>query len=762
MSDPLTLLARSDKWFLSATDGIAFAPPFPRWLDSPGFWDEATLYHYSFAPLFTVSAVDADGREIAMRAVARRWTPAELTVDYRLANGMMASEVRTVQPGGVFASEWLVQGLRHGPLHLVAWTARDGADVDRDSVTYDGAFVFRSTVYDDRGESLPVRAELACYGDTVSWGGYLASPVPGAPHWELTPFAEKWGAEGLPREVRIEGKGANAMLFGAVHRSLAVTTEGAWSTFAMRLTPLELPQRGGRHPNAPALVIASSRPVETAQSTHAATLGGASRRRWVERFARVPDFRCSDPYLEHYYWYAWYGLWLNTIEHDAGAIAAPAICEGIGEMHTPSALATCAHVRELRWLDSPECARGVLRGVFAHQRDDGSMPAQIFADHRPEVDVSQTNWGDAILSLDAAWPDDTFLREMYVPLSRYADWLMLMRDVDESGMIDIASPREIGERHSSRFEGVDPGGDRDERTHGEDVRARGARLKGIDVTTYAYSLARALEIMAERAGHPPDARRWRVARERIAAALRSRMWDAELEMFSDVDPANDERTRVKTAHAFYPYATDIVNPSDIAGLERHLLDPAEFWTPFPVPVTAIDDPFFSAYGEWKGQRQSQPWNGRVRPAVNSAVMDALASAAGHAPALRAEAARFLRRFVRMMFDDGDLAGPNAFEHYNPLTGQGSRYRGLDDVQRSWIADHIISYVMGIRPHAGGITIDPFPFGLERAEIVGVHVRGRTVGVRIDGERVRVTMDHKTYHTVIGEPVEDFDSAPSAS
>jgi hypothetical protein len=738
MSDPLALLARPDKWFLSATDGIAYAPPFPRWLDCPGFWDEATLYHYSFAPLFTVSALDPDGREIAMHAIARRWTPAELTVDYRLANGMMASEVRTVQPGGVFASEWLVQGLRHGPLELVAWTAHDAAEIDRGSVSYDGAFAFHSTVFDEGGESLPVRAELACYGETASWGGYFASRVPNAPHWALTPFAEKWGAEGLPREIRIEGNASKAMLFGAVHRSIDVTIDGALCTFAMRLTPLELPRRAMRHQASPAIAIVPPPSVGTA---HAATLGGASRRRWGERFSRVPDFRCSDPYLEHYYWYAWYGLWLNTIEHDAGAIAAPAICEGIGELHTPSALATPAHVRALRWLDSPDCARGVIRGIFAHQRDDGSIPPQIFADHRSETGVSQSNWGDAILALDAAWPDDAFLREMYGPLERYADWLMHSRDEEGSGMVDIASPSEVGERHSSRFEGVDPGG------------ARGARLKGIDVTTYAYSLARALETISERGGHPPDARRWRILRERIAAALRSRMWDAEEEMFSDVDPATGARTSARTAHAFYPYATDLVSNLGVAGLERHLLDPAEFWAPFPVPVTAIDDPFFSAYGEWRGQRHAQPWNGRVRPAANSAIMDALASASCHAPALRTEAARFLRHFVRMMFHDGDLARPNAFEHYNPLTGQGSLYRGLDDVQRSWIQDHIISYVMGIRPHAGGITIDPFPFGLERAEIGGVRVRGRTIDVRIESERVRVTVDGNIYETSVGKVLE---------
>jgi len=744
MSDPLALLARADKWFLSATDGIAFAPPFPHWLDSPGFWDEATLYHYAFAPLFTVSAIDGDGREVAMRPVARRWTPAELTVDYRLSNGMMASEVRTVQPGGVFASEWLVQGLRHAPLHLIAWTAHDATDIDRWSIGYDGAFAFHTTVYDERGEALPVRTELACYGETASWAGYLAARVPSAPRWDLTPFIEKWAGDGLPREIRVEGGMSDAMLFGAVHRAMAVTTEGAWSTFAMRLTPMQLPQRAGAPAATPPIIIVTRTSEEP---SHAATLGGTSRRRWIERFAHVPGFTCSDPYLEHYYWYRWYGLWSNAIEYHAGALGAPAMCEGIAELHTPSALAATANVRELRWLDSPELARGVLRGLFAHQRDDGSVPSHIFADHRSQVGVAQANWGEAILALDSVWPDDEFMREMYAPLSRYADWLLLARDAESSGMIDILAPREIGEQHSSRFEGVDPGGARDELTSGK-------RLKGIDVTTYAYSLARALENMAHRADHPPDARRWRLVRERIADALRSRMWDSADEMFSDVDPASGERTRVKTAHAFYPYTTDVTTASDVQGLERHLLDPGEFWTPFPVPVTSVDDPFFSAYGEWKGQRQSEPWNGRVWPSVNSNVMDALGTAAAsHAPALREEAALFLQRFVRMMFHDGDLERPNAYEHYNPLTGQASLYRGLDDTQRSWVADHIVQFVMGIRAHDGGITVDPFPFALERAEITRVRARGRTIDVRIAGRRVVVTVDGEPRETILGEAIE---------
>jgi hypothetical protein len=140
------------------------------------------------------------------------------------------------------------------------------------------------------------------------------------------------------------------------------------------------------------------------------------------------------------------------------------------------------------------------------------------------------------------------------------------------------------------------------------------------------------------------------------------------------------------------------------------------------------------------------------------VMDALGVAASSAPELREPAALFLRRFVRMMFHEGDLGRPNAFEHYNPLTGQASVYRGLDDVQRSWVADHIVSYVMGIRPHEGGITVDPFPFALERAEITGVRARGRTIGVRIDGEHVRITVDAESHSTTVGQPFEIGDLA----
>ncbi|MCY4573458.1 MAG: hypothetical protein OXF01_11735, partial [Gemmatimonadetes bacterium] len=45
-------LARPDKWYLGGLDGVVWAPPFPRWLDRPGFWDAAHLLNTAIQPCF--------------------------------------------------------------------------------------------------------------------------------------------------------------------------------------------------------------------------------------------------------------------------------------------------------------------------------------------------------------------------------------------------------------------------------------------------------------------------------------------------------------------------------------------------------------------------------------------------------------------------------------------------------------------------------------------------------------------------------------
>jgi hypothetical protein len=264
----------------------------------------------------------------------------------------------------------------------------------------------------------------------------------------------------------------------------------------------------------------------------------------------------------------------------------------------------------------------------------------------------------------------------------------------------------------------------------------------VDVTVYLYELMQTLAWIAGVTGRTNDVARWHAGAERTRKAVLTRMWDPGEQMFFDVDPATGMRTMVKAATCFYPFMTDIVTAEHLPALTRHLLNPREFWTPFPAPSSSADDILFSAEPVWKEMRMNCPWNGRVWPMTNSHLAEALGMSASRFAdrELRKKTAAFITRFVRMMFFDGDPSRPNSFEHYNPFSGRPSEYRGIDDYQHSWVNDLILRYVAGIRPGEGSVTIDPFPFGLDWFDCDHVIVSGHRIHVQGRKETFTVTID----------------------
>jgi hypothetical protein len=172
------------------------------------------------------------------------------------------------------------------------------------------------------------------------------------------------------------------------------------------------------------------------------------------------------------------------------------------------------------------------------------------------------------------------------------------------------------------------------------------------------------------------------------------------------------------------------------------LNPKEFWTSYPIPSSAVDDPCFSSEAEWKGKRMNCPWNGRVWPMTNSHITEAIAQSAQRFKdsELRKNAADFISKFIRMMFFEGDPSRPNSFEHYNPFSGAPCLYRGIDDYQHSWVVDLIIKYVAGVRPETDRVVIDPFPFHLDHVIIDRLNVRGRTIKVECNRKSYKVWVD----------------------
>ncbi|WP_420439052.1 MGH1-like glycoside hydrolase domain-containing protein [Candidatus Palauibacter sp.] len=729
----IAALAREDKWFLGGLDGVVWAPPFPRWLHRPGFWDPAHLLQQEIGPGFSVALVRPDGAEIPLRRATRgpggseltprRWRPGRLVATWRDARGVILEERRQVLPGGILESSWYVPAELEG--YVVGFTAQPADATDGVEPTTAGVGWTR-TVTDRRGQELVLRVELAG-SVSPAWRRIVPSEGRGAPEWRHSPFAD---GSGVPENAADAGTRRSGWIWIAVALPLGGTDDSEAPTFRLTLHP-----RGGD----------ARGPASMSGAPPAGESAAASA--WESFFGDFPHFRCGDPYLDRTFDYRIYGLGLNRIEGPWGPVRHPAIAEGPEYFHVPIAYSAQCHMMEMRWRKGGREAWGSLLNFVDNQKPDGSFHGRLYPERLEGTDFYHANWGDALLAVDDMHPDAAALARCYEGLSRYARWLTAERDAEASGMFTVTNHFETGQEYMSRYMAVD-----------EEADVAGwrpsLRLKGIDVTVYAHQLFRALASVARRLARAGDETEWRGLADRCWKAIDERMWSAEARLFTDVNGRTGERTGVKAAVGFYPLLTGRVGGARLDALLDHLADPGTFGTRFPLPSSSVDDPRFSAEGIWRGKRRNCPWNGRVWPMTTSHVIEGLlrcwrsgSSGSARAGALAAD---MLGRFARMMFADGDPSRPNCFEHYHPHTGRACHFRGIDDYQHSWILDLLARGFAGLHLDASGIEVRPLPNGPARVSLGPVVARGRTVCVDVEPGRVSATVDGERFDQPRGE------------
>ncbi len=739
--DPLLYLERPDKWYLGGGNRLLWAPPFPVFLDRPGFWDKGQYYNIDVEPFFTWTLLDANGKEVVLQKKNRTWNPSVLTQRFIASEpGLDVEEQKSILSNDVALARISISN-RSGKvrkLHLVVWTAQEThpskhttwlSEIQRRNNTLEYTRALRNPDHPEFHYATAFGLNRKIKSSAIKLSEGRIPP----PEWNLTPFFEEFSAGKLSSASQTTGVTNDGVLFMALHIELTIKA------------------RTQEH-LCTALAVASS--VPEAQQNLKIALGGGnptdlSEMNWNDHFSSVPYFDCSDEHLTRYYWYRWYGLKLNTITSGEHNYQHPFVCEGIGYFRAPISYSAMCHMLENRWMHTPDLARGSLLTFIDNQRDDGGFRGYIDVNFYRQEMFYHANWGNSLLQLHSIHPSTDYLALVYDGLKKYAYYFDRERDEEVSGLYDIDNHYETGQEFMHRYTAVNANADKD--NWGEVFR-----LKGVDVTVYIYELKRALEYAAKELGKADESDLWKMEAARIKSTVLEKMWDPDEEMFFDVNPVTGQQTKVKAAVCFYPYFTDIVSEAHLAGLKRHLLNPKEFWTNFPVPSSSADDEFFSAAPEWKGKRMNCPWNGRVWPMTNSHIAEALAQSAirFNDRKLRKIAAEFISRYVMMMFFDGDPARPNCFEHYNPFTGQPSTYRGIDDYQHSWVNDLIIKYVCGIRPEAGKMVIDPLPFGLKHFVLEDVLVRGKRIRVELKRGQFTVWVDgSKKASSTLGKAID---------
>ncbi len=361
------------------------------------------------------------------------------------------------------------------------------------------------------------------------------------------------------------------------------------------------------------------------------TLEDAARR-WHTWFASAPEV--AEPYRAQYY-YAWWimraGL-ISTRFYTTREAMTPSMIHYVGIWQWDAYF----HALAYRHIE-PYLAHDQLRILLDHQQADGMIPDAVHDEGTVtrltfpvEADVTKPP-----LIAWAAWKlfetdrDLEFLDEIYEPIVRWNDWWFEKNDVDGNGLCEYQHPFSSGADDSPLWDD-------------------GVPVEAPDLNTYLCLQQEALAKIARVLGLKADAEQWaRRADEQAQRMIRYR-WDKEAGFFWAT--RNGEKVNVRTPFNLFPLITGRMPPEIAGRLVAHLTDPHQFWTRYPMPTVARNDPKYNP---------QQMWRGPTWVNVNYLMIEGL-ERSGYP-----ELARELRQRTLQMIQGRD----DIYEYYHPETGQ---------------------------------------------------------------------------------------------
>jgi hypothetical protein len=275
--------------------------------------------------------------------------------------------------------------------------------------------------------------------------------------------------------------------------------------------------------------------------------------------------------------------------------------------------------------------------------------------------------------------DEAFLVNAYHACARWDLWLSRYRNTRGTDLCEAFCEYDTGHDNSPRFTGVPkkcPGDD-------ASVCPQEAKLPYLapDLSASVYGGRLALSKMADRLGKKYEVVKWAETAENLRRLIIKHCFDPEDECFYDVDAENrfirvrgDLLTRVLGEH--------VVDQSMFERIyTRHIRNPDAFWTPYPLPSIAVDDPAFNRAlppNSWGGASQ----------ALTALRAPSWLEYYGKAQDLKV----FMERWVEAI-----LRAPGFMQQMNPWTGEFSTSDGysptmcvfIDFVDRLGLLSHLL-------------------------------------------------------------------------
>jgi hypothetical protein len=325
--------------------------------------------------------------------------------------------------------------------------------------------------------------------------------------------------------------------------------------------------------------VPSTRRQFLLQSAAAALAAGAG--------AATPEFSCANRQLQQAYTAAVTGLKGNL--QNVFRFPRPVLLEGATYA---GVWLECAPLEGLVYAPlSPEAALANHAVFFDLQREDGYLPCNDKTDRmgtgqiQMVVPIAATAWDLYRQNRSAS-----FLEKTYRACSRWDEWLVRYRNTRGSGLCEAFCTYDTGHDNSPRFLG------KSRQCPQADARIcppdDGLPYLAPDLSATVYGGRIALAAAAREMGNAADESRWLESAAAIRKLILDRLYDAHDAAFYDIDAHDrfvrvrgDVITRVMGEHVADQKLFDEV-------YRRQLHNPSAFWTPYPFPSIAVDDPTF--------------------------------------------------------------------------------------------------------------------------------------------------------------------------
>jgi hypothetical protein len=240
---------------------------------------------------------------------------------------------------------------------------------------------------------------------------------------------------------------------------------------------------------------------------------------------------------------------------------------------------------------APDVAKANHDVFFHHQREDGYLPFMVRANKIGTLTIQMVVpiAATALQTADLI-QDEAFLARAYRACARWDDWLARNRNTRGTGLCEAFCQFDTGHDGSPRFKGLPCACPNNDPAECPDSGPLPFLAPDLSASVYGGRIA--LSHMADRLGTSAEANEWREKAETIRRLILEHCYDPEDECFYDVD-SNGDFVRVRGDALTRVFGEHVVDQQMFERIyERHIKDPEAFWTPYPLPSIAANDPSF--------------------------------------------------------------------------------------------------------------------------------------------------------------------------